>query len=171
MFKWHPWTAAIDSAVIVNAATLGPVGTKTKAPGTWGSLIGLVWTLLLFLSLSPAAYLLFWLLTAYLGVAFCGEAEKRMYRHDPPEVVLDEMLAMPICFFGLYPWMAPGWSLVILAVGFGLFRFFDIVKPLGIRRLQKLEGGLGVMLDDIAAAMATCLVLHIALNLIAPGGL
>lgn len=165
MEKWHPWTAGIDSAIIIHAATLGPIGTKTKAPGTWGSLAGLGWYLVLFYTMPPASYLLVLLLTLYLGIAFCGEAEKRLWKHDPPEVVLDEMLAMPVCFFGLGGWMEPGTNLAILAVGFGLFRFFDIVKPLGIKRLQKLGGGLGVVADDVAAAAITCAILHAGLNL------
>ena len=41
-----------------------------------------------------------------------------------------------------------------LLAGFGLFRFFDIAKPLGIRRLQALPGGWGVVIDDLAAALA-----------------
>jgi phosphatidylglycerophosphatase A len=56
----------------------------------------------------------------------------------------------PLAFLGL------------LVVGFGLFRFFDIRKPWVINSLQDLPGGWGVVLDDTAAALATCATLHIA---------
>ena len=44
---------------------------------------------------------------------------------------------------------------------FCIFRFFDILKPLGINRIQRLPGGLGVVADDVAAALATCVVLNV----------
>jgi phosphatidylglycerophosphatase A len=47
-----------------------------------------------------------------------------------------------------------------LGAGFALFRFFDIVKPLGIKRLQHLPGGWGVVVDDVVAALAACATLH-----------
>lgn len=48
-----------------------------------------------------------------------------------------------------------------LLAGFALFRFFDIAKPWGIARLQRLPGGWGVVVDDLAAALATCATLHL----------
>jgi len=72
---------------------------------------------------------------------------------------------MPLCFLG-WQWLPPDlpW-LVLLLAGFGLFRFFDILKPLGINKLQSLPGGWGVVLDDVAAALASCASLHL-LNLL-----
>jgi len=55
---------------------------------------------------------------------------------------------------------APAW--VVFLAGFALFRFFDILKPLGIGRLQELPAGWGVVMDDVAAALAACGVLHAA---------
>jgi len=49
---------------------------------------------------------------------------------------------------------------VVFLAGVALFRLFDIAKPLGIRRLQELPGGWGIVIDDVAAALAACLVLH-----------
>ena len=51
---------------------------------------------------------------------------------------------------------------MIFVAGFLLFRFYDILKPLGIARLQTLPGGWGVVADDVAAALAACATLHIA---------
>jgi phosphatidylglycerophosphatase A len=50
----------------------------------------------------------------------------------------------------------------LLVAGFALFRFYDIKKPLVINALQELPGGWGVVLDDTAAALATCATLHLA---------
>ena len=97
-----------------------------------------------------------------VAVAICGEAEFRLGRRDPGEVILDEFVAMPLCFLGwpLLVGPAPAWA--VFMAGFALFRFFDIVKPLGIARLQELPAGWGVVADDVAAALATCGVLHLA---------
>ena len=54
-----------------------------------------------------------------------------------------------------------GFVWVYLLAGFFIFRVFDVVKPFGIHRLQKYPGGLGVVLDDLAAAVATNLVLRL----------
>ncbi|MCX6943233.1 MAG: phosphatidylglycerophosphatase A, partial [Opitutales bacterium] len=78
---------------------------------------------------------------------------------------LDEVVAMPLCFLG-WPALAgslPVWA--VLLAGFALFRFYDILKPLGIRRLQDLPGGWGVVVDDLAAALASCATLHAGLGL------
>lgn len=97
---------------------------------------------------------------AYVAVAICGEAEFRMGRRDPGEVILDEFVAIPLCFLG---WPAlinplPAWA--IFLIGFALFRLFDIWKPFGIKKLQDLPGGWGVVVDDLAAALVTCAVMH-----------
>ena len=52
----------------------------------------------------------------------------------------------------------PDWALLL--AGFAFFRFFDILKPLGIARLQHLSGGWGVVADDVGAALAACASLH-----------
>jgi phosphatidylglycerophosphatase A len=78
-------------------------------------------------------------------------------------VILDEFIAMPLCFLGwrALPAVLPTWA--VLLAGFALFRLFDIWKPLGIRRLQALPGGWGVVADDLVAALAACATLHITL--------
>ncbi len=152
---------------MVNLATLGPVGRRLPAPGTWGSLIGalafaaapgplyrpeLAWP--------DGAMLAGTFLLMAVAVVICGAAERRLGRKDPGEVILDEFAVMPLCFLGwrhLAAW--PGWA--ILLAGFALFRVYDILKPLGIRRLQALPGGWGVVADDVAAALAACATLHL----------
>jgi phosphatidylglycerophosphatase A len=101
-------------------------------------------------------------------VAFCDAAEVRLGRRDPGCVILDEVVAIPLCFPGvLAAASARGWPLWTMAVAaFALFRFFDILKPLGINRLQNLPGGLGVVVDDLAAALATCAVLNLVVRFV-----
>jgi phosphatidylglycerophosphatase A len=97
-------------------------------------------------------------------VGICGEAEIRMGRRDPGEVILDEFVAMPLCFLGWQMIVGPGLLefLGLLIAGFALFRFYDIKKPLVINSLQDLPGGWGIVIDDTAAALATCATLHLA---------
>lgn len=155
------WPRFLPSGLVLGFATLGPIGRLRKAPGTWGSLAGLFYFTLFFYQLGVLGTLLFSAVGIYLAVAFCGEAEFRLGRRDPGEVVLDEFVAMPLCFLG-WPALlgvAPPWA--IFLAGFGLFRLFDILKPLGIARLQNLPDGWGVVADDVAAALATCGCLHV----------
>jgi len=146
---------------ILGATTFGPIG-QLKAPGTWGSVVGILLFTVLFWHLTPVPYLLLTLLFIFLAVPLCEEAEIRLGRRDPGCVILDECVAIPVCLFAIP--LPPGeanWAWILAA--FALFRFFDILKPLGISRLQSLQGGWGVVADDIAAAIATNIVLQIAL--------
>lgn len=154
------WPRFLPTKWVVGIATLGPVGLNLPAPGTWGSLAGVLYFTVFFFTLSWPGYLVLAAAGLYVAVGLCGEAEVRMGRTDPGEVILDEFTAMPLCYLG---WrslaeVAPIW--VVVLAGFGLFRLFDVMKPFGINRLQKLPGGWGVVIDDVAAALATCVVLH-----------
>lgn len=156
------WPNALPRALVVGAATLGPLGQKLPAPGTWGSLAGLGFFVLFFQRASTGLVLAVSAVLAYLAVGLCGEAETRLKKQDPGEVILDEFVAMPLCFLGW--WQAakvfPLW--VVWVAGFGLFRLYDIWKPGPIRRLQYLPAGWGVVADDVAAALAACATLHVA---------
>ena len=156
------WPRALSTKTVLAFARLGPLGRNLPAPGTWGSLAGLLYFTVFFAApgLSPFGLLLLNLVGIYVAVALCGEAEVRLGRRDPGEVILDEFVAMPLCFLGWLPlteiW--PRW--IVLLGGFLLFRLYDILKPFGIRRLQDLPGGWGVVIDDLAAALAACVTLH-----------
>lgn len=166
--KQPSWTSRWPTALVVGAATLGPIGRRLPAPGTWGSAVGVAyfwlgysqigsgnWAVGVAWNLSVSA------IAAYLAVALCGEAEIRLGKSDPGEVILDEFVVMPLCFLGWPTLLAamPAWA--ALLAGFALFRFFDIAKPLGISRLQRLPGGWGVVIDDLVAALAACATLHL----------
>ena len=155
------WPRFLPSTLVLGIATLGPLGRRLPAPGTWGSLAGLMYFTVFFvdrLSLLPA--ILLGAVGLYVAVGFCGEAEFRLGRKDPGEVILDEFTAMPLCFIG-WPALldvAPRWA--IFLAGFALFRLFDITKPCGINKLQDLPAGWGIVIDDVAAALAACATLH-----------
>ena len=169
------WIRALPTRWVVNLSTLGPVGYLGKAPGTLGTLAGLVWFTVLFYGLPSFWFILLAAATIYLAVLICGEGEARMAKVDPPEMILDEMVAVPLCFLGL---QVNGWQPVlggphawaVILLGFLLFRFFDVLKPLGIGGLQKYPGGLGVVADDVAAALVTCLCLHLIVAFTPLGG-
>jgi phosphatidylglycerophosphatase A len=158
------WPRRLSTPVVLGLARVGSCG-KLPAPGTWGSVAGLIYFTVLF-AFSPSAVV--WvlnLLGGILAVGICSEAEVRLGKSDPGEVVIDEFVAMPLCFLGWdrLPETWPAW--IVLLAGFGLFRLLDIVKPLGISRLQRLPGGWGVVVDDVAAALVACAVLHGAARL------
>jgi phosphatidylglycerophosphatase A len=165
----HPiWPRFLPSNIVISCATLGPVGRARRAPGTWGSLVGLIYQLVVFhpLARNVTGQIILLLLIAtgiWFAIAICAEAEFRLGKRDPGEVVLDEFVSMPLCFIGwpamlVGPWAMHPWAIFVAA--FALFRLFDITKPLGIKKLQDLPGGIGVVVDDVAAAILTCVVLH-----------
>jgi len=161
------WPRFLPSSIVLPIATLGPLGRKCRAPGTWGSVAGLIYFTVFFWPIGFWPWSAIWIILLslpglYLAVAFCGEAEFRIGRKDPGEVILDEFAVMPLCFLAwpaLTP-LGPPWAIFI--VGFLLFRLFDIAKPFGISKLQDLPGGWGIVIDDVAAALAACAVLHSA---------
>jgi len=136
-------------------------GLAPRAPGTCGTLVGV--GLAAGLGVAGTASPLYLAATLTLiaaGIPICGRAGRRLRRHDHPAIVWDEIASFPLVLVGLpltWPW---------LLGGFIAFRVFDVLKPWPIRWLdRRLSGGLGVMADDVAAALAACAVLH-GLNLL-----
>lgn len=171
------WPRFLPTGTVTALATLGPIGRKLPAPGTWGSLAGLLYFVVFFLGSEGLPRFIITILgtlvSSYLAVAICGEAEFRLAQRDPGQVILDEFVAMPLVYLGcgrLAAALPANWELgsadlrlpAVAAAGFLLFRFFDILKPLGISKLQDLEAGWGVVLDDTAAAFAACATMHLA---------
>ena len=135
-------------------------GYLPKAPGTWGSLAGL----LLFLLLQPLdllPYLTVVLVLFIAGTLAAGEAEKILDNRDPGVVVIDEIVGMLITMSGV-----PLTPLTLL-LGFILFRFFDIAKPFPVNIFdRRFHGGLGIMLDDVVAGLYSLVFLHILLRFV-----
>ncbi|MSR65917.1 MAG: phosphatidylglycerophosphatase A [Pedosphaera sp.] len=159
-----------DNSVVWIAQGFG-LGRLPKAPGTFGSLGGLVWMAVLLATGNFWLYLTGAVMGALAAIWICGRAEKILAQKDPQSVVLDEIVAVPFCFAFLFFGMAlvsrePGWATLlpgdmfdprksywmITLGGFVAFRFFDIVKPWPVRGAQSLPGGWGIVVDDLLAA-------------------
>lgn len=142
-------------------------GLSPRAPGTVGSVVGLLWFLLLAASGSWGLFFAGLFAGIILSIWVAGRAEAILNRPDPGEVVIDEVVAIPVC---LLPWLlmhpqaihpsgggflavaqAVGW--LPIAAAFATFRFFDILKPWPVNRSQRLPGGWGITCDDILAAV------------------
>jgi phosphatidylglycerophosphatase A len=135
-------------------------GYLPKAPGTWGSLVGLLLFLLL-QKLNLPVYLAVIAGLFIVGSFAAGETEKILDNRDPGIVVIDEIVGILVAFIAIP--VTP----LTLALGFLLFRFFDIVKPFPIRFVdQRFHGGLGIMLDDVFAGIYTLVALHVAASFI-----
>jgi phosphatidylglycerophosphatase A len=145
------------SVLIKIISTFFGAGNFPIAPGTFASLIAaLLYRFLLGRMPGPAAAAL--IAGVYLlGVAAAGSFSRRLGERDPRRIVIDEVVGQWIALF-LVPL-----SWLNLALGFLLFRFFDVLKPLGIRSVEKLPGGWGIMTDDVAAGLASLLLLHASL--------
>ena len=165
MKSYFQWIAFCPTDLVCRVATLGPLGFWGRAPGTNGSVLGLLWYTVVFYPLGGLSFALLFFLSLYLAIAFCGEAEIRMAKKDPGCIILDEFVAIPVCFIGIQSMVThyPTW--LIMLGGLVLFRGFDILKPFGIRKLQNLPQGFGVVIDDVGAAVATCVCLHVAVHL------
>lgn len=160
------WSRFLPGDLVVGLATMGPLGRSKWAPGTVGSLAGLVFYAVIFHNLGLFGFVFFSALSAYFAMGICDAAERKLGMRDPGMIVLDEFVAVPLVFTGMGGANGllitnGGWP--VLLAGFGLFRLFDIVKPLGISRLQNLPGGVGCVADDLAAALAACICLHLLL--------
>lgn len=131
------------------------IGYVPVAPGTFGSLEGLMASWLLSRT-SPAAALVLTLVFIALAVWVSHEAEGVLGRKDPGCVVIDEVAGMMVTLVGLpFTWITAG-------LGFLLFRILDILKPPPVRNLQDgLPGGLGIVMDDVAAGILANLMLRI----------
>jgi len=126
-------------------ATFFGVGKIPGAPGTWGSLAAIPF--FYFLLDRPFYHLAALVAVLLVGAYASGKVEEVLAEKDPSCVVIDEVLGMGVALF-LVP---REWPFVVMA--FILFRLFDIWKPYPIRRLEKLPGGWGVMVDDLVAGL------------------
>jgi phosphatidylglycerophosphatase A len=141
--------------------TCGGLGLLPKAPGTWTSAAALVfWMTLQFLSVSPLIYLALILILFFVGLWAVNVYEKATKSEDASEVTIDEWLGMGVACALVHIW----WMGL---VAFALFRFFDIVKPLGIKYFDNnYWEGWGVLMDDVVAGLYTTIVIGVLLWLI-----
>jgi len=134
-------------------ATCFGMGYCPVAPGTAGSAVGLALVAAAELMPLSRTWLRVLLTGALLSILVVGvwaaaEAERHFGRPDPRQVVIDEVAGQMLT---LLAWPDSSWK--GLLAGFVLFRFFDIVKPFPARRAERLGGGWGIMMDDVAAGV------------------
>ena len=148
----------IEDTIILFVATGMFSGFLPVAPGTFGSILGaaLAYGASKYLTLYQSLGLLGILLAA--GVFTAGRAEIILHEQDSGKIVIDEIAGMYITMLFL------PMSIVHLAVGFVCFRIMDIVKPFPISSMDRhIHGGTGVMLDDVAAGLASNVLVRIVI--------
>jgi len=129
-------------------------------PGTWGALLAVVLWLPLYLW-TPLAVCLGVTLAATVALAIAGTwastVSEKYWGKDPVAACADETVGQWLAMLPLCggPDFSPWW---LICISFVLFRAFDIIKPFGIRRLEKLPGGYGMMADDIAAGLLAAVI-------------
>jgi phosphatidylglycerophosphatase A len=129
------------------------------APGTWGTLFAWASFVVLDRWLGDGGWALLILATIVLGAAAAQRTGLTLGRADHGAIVIDEIVA-----FWLVLWLLPP-GVLTQAFGFVAFRFFDILKPPPIRAIERrFKGGLGVMLDDLMAALYTLLAAAILIR-------
>lgn len=138
--------------VLTVLATFGPIGYVPIAPATAGSAVValIAWFLPTADLLSTAAL---FAVGTVVAAWIAGEAEKEL-GHDAKPIVVDEAVGQSLALL-FVPHRIPAFMLAFL-----LFRIFDVWKPLGARQIQKLEGGKGVVADDVIAGLTACAVFH-----------
>jgi len=139
--------------LVIFLATGCFVGNISIAPGTFGSIAGLLFCLFLsrasflFASLIVVVFIVF-------AIWIAGEAEKIIKQKDPGSIVIDEIAGIMVTLLGL------PFNVISVITGFFIFRILDIIKPFPIRSIEnKLSGGAGIVMDDVAAGiLGNCLL-------------
>jgi phosphatidylglycerophosphatase A len=125
-------------------------GCLPKAPGTWGTVVGIAYAWAL--SLLDWRWQLGIIVSVLLlAVWLSGVAERLFQRKDAQEIVIDEIAAFPLAAF--FAWGGERWTPLLVGAAFVLFRIADILKPFPARQSQQLRGGWGVVADDVVAAV------------------
>lgn len=130
------------------------VGFIPVSPGTFGAIFGVLSFYLVEKTLSLSSHRMFTLsgILFFFSILVISQAQKNLEVKDDQRIVLDEVLGMwsILCFIPT--------DMVSRLIGFILFRFFDVLKPLGIREIQKLPDGWGVVFDDLLAGFYTIVI-------------
>jgi phosphatidylglycerophosphatase A len=151
-------------ALVIFFATGIYTGYSPYASGTAGSVVGMILSWFVFMPLwkrSPALCLVIFAIAFVIACWISDEAERIFEEHDSSKIVIDEVLGMVFTMFGnpmTWPYML---------AGFFLFRMFDIFKPFPAGYVDAhIRNGIGVMVDDLAAAVYANIVLQIAARIL-----
>ena len=139
--------------VMKQIATVGGIGFFPVASGTVGTVPAalLVWLV----PMSWPVYVAVTIAITIAGIIASSEVEAVMGKKDPGCIVVDEFAGYMVAMAFLPP------TTVNVIAAFFIFRFFDVVKPPPIRSLERFKGGFGVMVDDLAAGLATNIVIQL----------
>lgn len=141
-------------SILKRLAVFFGIGHIKKAPGTWGTLVAIPLAFGLSV-LGPFVYMGAVVALLVLAIVACNVYEQDKGAHDSPEIVIDEVVGYLIAV----TWLPVTWQ--TFALGFILFRIFDIWKPLFIGVLdRKMKGGVGTVLDDVAAGIVSNMILQ-----------
>jgi phosphatidylglycerophosphatase A len=146
----------MTSKIAFALATWFGCGYAPKGPGTAGSLGGLVIAVLLvhYASWPASWFAILALICTPVGIWAAGVVARESGRKDPQIVVIDEVLGQWLTLAG-----ASQLNWKTFALGFALFRLFDIWKPVPVRQFEKLPGGTGIVADDLMAGVYGAAVL------------
>ena len=136
-------------------ATAGFTGYAPFAPGTVGSLVGLLILFAVRASGNPLLELGVLVVVIVSGIWSAGVVERDVGIEDPGIVVVDEVAGMLLTLL----WIPLTWPTAL--VGFLAFRIFDIIKPFPARSTERLPGGWGIMADDLFAAVYASIVVRL----------
>lgn len=155
-------TPSLMDRLLVALAVVWPLGRMPFAPGTWGSAGAAALAPLVFLPLPITGRMSLLLVLLWVGTVAANRAERLMESKDPGCVVIDEVLGQ---WLTLAPFADLGWGMI--AAGFVLFRFFDILKPWPVKQAEQgFTGGFGVMIDDAVAGAYAALALGLVQTLV-----
>jgi len=149
----------VRGLAVLLATGLG-VGRLPVAPATWASAFTAVLLYFLLPRMELWAFVVFTLGVTGVALVVCGPAEK-VLGHDAHPIVADEVAGMMVTMIGAPVWAWGPPYLLPLAVGFFLFRVFDIWKPPPVGRAQNLPGAFGIVTDDLLAGVYANLALQI----------
>jgi phosphatidylglycerophosphatase A len=146
------------------AATGMGLGLSPIAPGTVGTLWGVLLVFLFWPILPhPGLQAAFAALLSVLAIPICNAGDRWFRTKDDRRIVADEYLTFPLCMIGLPATLETGWVMVL---AFVTCRAFDILKPPPAYGLQRLRGGLGIVMDDVIASLYSLALNHILYRLI-----
>ena len=145
------------SYILCHFATLGPIGRKLPAPGTAGSIVAIFAGYIL----HPIGWLPFLLLTlavSFLGVIAADNYSKTTNTHDSGKIIIDEVVGQWTTLLFI------PYDVMYFIAALFLFRFFDITKIWPVSWAERLNGGLGIVADDLVAGLMAGIILFFFCN-------
>ncbi len=137
-------------------STFFGIGLFPLAPGTLASLVMVILYKYYLCQLAWPLYLAVLLVIIAAGVYFSSLYARSLNLKDPGKVVIDEVAGQLLALFLL----RPDW--IVLGPAFVMFRFLDIIKPMGVKKLETLPAGWGIMADDLGSGLVVNIILQLA---------